>query len=66
MACLAISIYIIHPLSSEKGGLFVMNVALRKHAYPNILKILPPKSEKKKNSDKNSDFFFHISDQNID
>ena len=33
---------------------------LRKHAYSNILKILPPKNEK--NSDKSSD----ISDQNID
>ena len=35
---------------------------LRKHAYSNILKKLPPK---KKNSDKNSDIF-HISAQNID
>ena len=38
--------------------------SLRKHAYSNILKILPPK--KKRNfSDKNSDLF-HISAQNID
>ena len=36
---------------------------LRKHAYSNILKILPPK--KWKFSDKNSDIF-HISAQNID
>ena len=36
---------------------------LRKHAYWNILKILPPKNEKK--SDKKSDIF-HISAQNID
>ena len=37
---------------------------LRKHAYSNILKILPPKNENFKR--KNSDFFFHISAQNID
>ena len=38
--------------------------SLRKHAYSNILKILPPK--KKKNfSDKKTDIF-HISAQNID
>ena len=36
---------------------------LRKHAYSNILKILPPKN--RKFSDKNSDIF-HISAQNID
>ena len=36
---------------------------LRKHAYSNIRKILPPK--KWKFSDKNSDIF-HISAQNID
>ena len=36
---------------------------LRKHAYSNILKILPSKNEKKK-SDKNS-YIFHISAQNI-
>ena len=37
--------------------------ALRKHAYSNILKILPPKNEnfQMKNSD-----IFHISAQNID
>ena len=37
--------------------------ALRKHAYSNILKILPPKNEnfQIKNSD-----IFHISVQNID
>ena len=37
--------------------------SLRKHAYPNILKILPPKNEnfRMKNSD-----IFHISAQNID
>ena len=37
--------------------------ALRKEAYSNILKILPPKN--RKFSDKNSDIF-HISAQNID
>ena len=38
-------------------------VALRKHAYSNILKFLPPKNEnfQVKNSDN-----FHISAQNID
>ena len=38
-------------------------VSLRKHAYSNILKILPPKNEnfQIKNSD-----IFHISAQNID
>ena len=36
---------------------------LRKHAYSNILKILPPKNEKFQI--KNSDIF-HISAQNID
>ena len=38
-------------------------LSLRKHAYSNILKILPP--TKWKFSDKNSDIF-HISAQNID
>ena len=38
-------------------------IPLRKHAYWNILKILPPKNEKF--LDKNSDIF-HISAQNID
>ena len=39
------------------------NVTLRKHAYSNILKMLPPKTEnfQIKNSD-----IFHISAQNID
>ena len=38
-------------------------ISLRKHAYSNILKILPPKNEnfQIKNSD-----IFHISAQNID
>ena len=36
---------------------------LRKHAYSNILKILPPKNEKFQI--KNSDIF-HVSAQNID
>ena len=40
-----------------------MEAALRKHAYSNILKILPPKNWKF--SDKNS-YIFHISAQNID
>ena len=38
-------------------------LSLRKHAYSNILKILPPKNEKF--SDKNCNIF-HISAQNID
>ena len=40
-----------------------MKPSLRKHAYSNILKILPPKNEnfQMKNSD-----IFHISAQNID
>ena len=39
------------------------SVSLRKHAYSNILKTLPPKNEnfQMKNSD-----IFHISAQNID
>ena len=40
-----------------------MNDTLRKHAYSNILNILPPKN--KKFQIKNSDIF-HISAQNID
>ena len=39
-------------------------IALRKHAYSNILKILPPK--KGKFSDNFFFIFFHISAQNID
>ena len=40
-----------------------VKITLRKHAYSNILKILPPKNEnfQMKNSD-----IFHISAQNID
>ena len=40
-----------------------VNFTLRKHAYSNILKTLPPKNEnfQMKNSD-----IFHISAQNID
>ena len=38
--------------------------ALRKHAYSNILKILPPK--KRKFSDKNSDIFSYFCSKNID
>ena len=42
---------------------FYMGMSLRKHAYSNILKILPPKNEnfQMKNSD-----IFPISAQNID
>ena len=49
-----------------RKGVFVhvQNSPLRKHAYSNILKILPPKSEKK-NQIKKYDIF-HISAQNID
>ena len=38
---------------------------LQKHAYPNILKVLPPKNKRKK-SEKNKSDIFHISAQNID
>ena len=38
-------------------------LALRKHAYSNILKILPPKNE---NFQKKISDIFHISAQNID
>ena len=38
--------------------------SLRKQAYSNILKILPPKNENFQI--KNSDIFFYISAQNID
>ena len=41
----------------------ILILALRKQAYSNILKILPPKN--RKFSDKNSDIF-HIYAQNID
>ena len=47
-----------------KGVQINTTFSLRKHAYSNILKILPPKKWKfldKKNSD-----IFHISAQNID
>ena len=40
-----------------------MALALRKQAYSNILKILPPKTE---NFQIKILIFFHISDQNID
>ena len=39
-------------------------VTLQKHAYSNILKILPPKNLK--NSDKKKSDIFRISAQNID
>ena len=55
-----------HALSSSPKIIliYIQNIVpLRKHAYSNILKILPPKNE---NSQiKNSDIF-HISAQNID
>ena len=40
-------------------------IPLRKHAYSNMLKILPPKNENENFQLKNSDIF-RISDQNID
>ena len=64
--------FIIHEI---KSGLFFFNILfcslflkdaifpLRKHAYSNKLKILPPKNENVQI--KNSDIF-HISDQNVD
>ena len=39
-------------------------ITLRKHASPNVLKILTPNSENFRI--KKSDIFFHISAQNID
>ena len=51
-------------LSSFKcGNVFFFNLTLRKHAYSNLLKILPPNIDnfQIKNSD-----IFHISAKNID
>ena len=47
----------------SRGPLIILSYTLRKHAYINILNILPPKNEnfQIKNSD-----IFHISAQNID
>ena len=53
---------ILHTFIGSTIGLFKSST-LRKHAYSNILKISPPKTEK--NSVKISDIF-HISVQNID
>ena len=60
--------FILHPLLYTVGmldttTLTIKGQALRKHAYSNILKILPPKNEnfQIKNSD-----MFHVSVQNID
>ena len=53
-----------HKYAKQVASCTHVKVALRKHAYSNMLKILPPKIETfqiKKNSD-----IFHISDQNID
>ena len=47
-------------MSSRKQG---SNESLRKHAYSNTLKILPPKNE---NFQIKISDIFHISDQNID
>ena len=49
--------------SARASALSDLCPPLRKHAYSNIVKILPPKNEKV--SDKNTDIF-HISAQNID
>ena len=43
--------------------MYVKNYPLRKHAYSNILKILPPKNENFQLKNPN---IFHISAQNID
>ena len=59
--CLPDSVY---PLQTPHSAASDVSVhSLRKHAYSNILKILPPKTEnfQIKNSD-----IFHISAQNID
>ena len=61
---LGISVQVCLSLYESSFGLNVkMYIALRKHAFSNILKILPPKNEKFliKNSDD-----LHISAQNID
>ena len=55
--CNCDNIQLIHTTDKERS------VTLRKHAYSNILKILPPKN--KNFQIKNSDIF-HISTQNID
>ena len=48
---------------NEASGFELLRLALQKHAYTSILKILPPKNAnfQIKNSD-----IFHISAQNID
>ena len=42
---------------------WIQSLTLRKHAYSNILKILPPKNE---NFQIKNSYILHISDQNID
>ena len=51
------------PLTVYKCAESIATATLRKHAYSNILKISPPKTEnfQRKNSD-----IFHVSPQNID
>ena len=49
--------------SGEWEGIVWISDPLRKHAYSNILKILPPKNE---NFQIKILIFFHISAQNID
>ena len=51
------------PILLSSKGTTDEDISLRKHAYSNILKISPPKTEKFQT--KNSDIF-HISAQNID
>ena len=62
-----INILVGHQLFSRnvpyKVNIIKPNTALRKHAYSNILKILPPKTEIFQIKIL---IFFHISDQNID
>ena len=48
---------------SESWFYYVSSFTLRKHAYSNILKILPPKNENFQIKNSN---IFHISAQNID
>ena len=59
----AVSVCVLHDTLVLFACTFYIDFALRKHAYSNILKISPPKTEK--NSDKKSDIF-HTSAQNID
>ena len=57
------SIISVHACVGYSGCLLFASASLRKHAYSNILKILPPKNE---NFQIKIFYILHISDQNID